>query len=348
MGLQRRRKWAKQVPLFLLLAGVALFFNSRQLLAADAIADPYVIQGMAMDLAIDTAGNRYVTGIFSGTVDFNPFVGADLKTSVLSSDDVYITRFNADGSYAWTQIFGGSAHEASFSHLIVNAGTVYVTGGCNSSDAGIGGSGSVINVGGTDCFILALDATNGAPVSGFGVNGVEVFGGTTTDLGLGLAATIDTLYVVGQIYRTNAGFNGTGTVSSVAFNKSSGFILALDLTTGAPKPTFGGDGARIFGGTTGGDYIEAATVSATSLYVCGAVTSADATLDGVGSVQSLGASDAIVLALDPVTGALQPSFGVGGFQAFCGTNDEWFLAVRVAGNLLYLAGSTLSTDGGIG
>src|SRR4051794_30351016 len=73
--------------------------------AADAVATSYppIVQGSIQSqggqgLAIDAGGNRYVVGIFSGAVDFNPLTGEDTKTS-LGGNDVFVTRFNSDGSY---------------------------------------------------------------------------------------------------------------------------------------------------------------------------------------------------------------------------------------------------------
>src|SRR6185295_8774289 len=85
-------------------------FLSSVWAASDAVADSYppVIQGNVQTVAVDAAGNRYVTGPFSGAVDFNPGVGADVKTSAsFIGGDVFVTRFNSDGTYGWTQTFGG-------------------------------------------------------------------------------------------------------------------------------------------------------------------------------------------------------------------------------------------------
>src|SRR5262249_18519550 len=149
--------------------------------SADAVAHTYppVIQGYASAVAVDTAGNHYVTGWFSGTVDFNPGTGADMKTS-FGDTDVFITRFNADGSYAWTQTFGGTYDDYAIGIAISDA-SIYVTGGFNSTDAGVGGTGSITSSGSFDAFVLALDATTGAAQSGFGSRGVQKFGGTGYD-----------------------------------------------------------------------------------------------------------------------------------------------------------------------
>jgi len=96
----------------LIIAAVAMSLN-RHATAANAVANTYppVIQGGDIaGVSVDVAGNRYVTGNFQGTLDFDPTVGVDLKPPAGNSD-CFVTRFNADGTYAWTQTFGGSASE---------------------------------------------------------------------------------------------------------------------------------------------------------------------------------------------------------------------------------------------
>jgi hypothetical protein len=62
----------------------------------------------ATALALDAAGNAYVTGYFLGTADFAPAAGHDLKTSA-GAEDGFVTRLNADGSYGWTRTLGGTS-----------------------------------------------------------------------------------------------------------------------------------------------------------------------------------------------------------------------------------------------
>ena len=79
-------------------------------------------------VSIDTFGNVYITGSYSGTVDFNPAPNAADTRTPAGSDDIFLTRFNADGSYAWTKSMGGTSKDRSNSTLIDTYGNVYVTG----------------------------------------------------------------------------------------------------------------------------------------------------------------------------------------------------------------------------
>lgn len=56
--------------------------------------------------AIGIDGEVYVTGGFSETVDFNPGDGEDLHTAS-NSQDLFLSRYEADGTYGWTITWGG-------------------------------------------------------------------------------------------------------------------------------------------------------------------------------------------------------------------------------------------------
>jgi uncharacterized repeat protein (TIGR01451 family) len=77
-------------------------------------------------LALDAAGNVYVTGKFYGTVRFG-------NTTPLvwngSEDNAFAARLNADGTFAWAEAFGVGATDAEANGIAVDAaGDVYVSG----------------------------------------------------------------------------------------------------------------------------------------------------------------------------------------------------------------------------
>ncbi len=75
----------------------------------------------------DSNGNVYIAGKFIDTVDFDPSTAIDYHTSN-GSWDIFVTKLNADGSYAWTETFGDIGRDEAYA-LVVNAdGHVYVTG----------------------------------------------------------------------------------------------------------------------------------------------------------------------------------------------------------------------------
>jgi len=78
-------------------------------------------------ICIDTSENIYLTGVFGGTIDFDPGPGEDLHTGV-GFMDAYLTRYDSDGNYIWTVTWGGSAVEIGTGVAVSPQGDVYVTG----------------------------------------------------------------------------------------------------------------------------------------------------------------------------------------------------------------------------
>src|SRR5437016_2935536 len=72
---------------------------------ADLVAPQPLVQGFVAGMGADADGNRYLTGSYYEAQDFNPGTGEDTKTPV-GWTDLFVTRYNADGAYAWTQTLG--------------------------------------------------------------------------------------------------------------------------------------------------------------------------------------------------------------------------------------------------
>jgi len=312
---------------------------------AEGQADyPPIVRGFVRGLAVDGVGNRYVVGTFSGSaVDFDPTLGTDEKSSA-GGDDVCVTRFNADGSYAWTQTFGGSGDDHGY-RLVVEKGVVYVTGDFSGSDAGVGGPGSISSAGGSDCFVLALNARDGSPRTDFGCGGVQTFGGSLDEEAYGIAVREEVVYAAGDFHSSDAGIGGTGTVSSGGH--SDCFVLALDLDDGSADTSFSSDGVQTFGGS-GHDWGEYLAFDGDVMYVVGAMTSSDAGFGGTGSVGSAGDHDCFVLALDLPFGSPRTQFSGDGVQTFGGSADDRGHCVAILGGTLYVAGVLSSSEAGVG
>jgi len=80
------------------------------------------------DIATDSWGNIYLTGSFSGAVDFGSGFGTtDIKTS--RGKAVFVTKINANATYGWTKIMGGTAGvDEGHSIATDSSGNVYITG----------------------------------------------------------------------------------------------------------------------------------------------------------------------------------------------------------------------------
>jgi gliding motility-associated-like protein len=80
------------------------------------------------DLAIDAAGNTYITGSFNLTVDFDPGTGTANLTSA-GGNDIFVLCLNTTGDYVWAIRIGGtSAFDVGYSITTDANNRVLVTG----------------------------------------------------------------------------------------------------------------------------------------------------------------------------------------------------------------------------
>lgn len=78
-------------------------------------------------LCIDSLGNVYMTGFFSGTVDFDPGAGVANLTSA-GDQDIFISKFDASGNYIWAKSIGGTSQDNGNAIAVDTLGNIYVTG----------------------------------------------------------------------------------------------------------------------------------------------------------------------------------------------------------------------------
>ncbi len=156
-------------------------------------------------IAIDGAGNCYVTGVFFGSAGF----GTNVVTS-RGQSDVVIAKTSAGGEWLWAKSFGGAAFDESWGVTATAAGECYVTGFFNGT-AEFPGT-NLVSRGGSDIFVAK-----------FGANGdllwVQQAGGTNIDQGHAVVLDVaGNLHVTGgfsvtaDIFGTNVsaqGFPGT-------------------------------------------------------------------------------------------------------------------------------------------
>jgi hypothetical protein len=83
------------------------------------------------DIAVDVAGNAFVTGVFDGSVDFDPGAGTTIKTST-GSNAVFTSKFDANGSFLWVAVFDSAGTEPQ-DIAVDSAGNVISTGGFQST-----------------------------------------------------------------------------------------------------------------------------------------------------------------------------------------------------------------------
>ena len=80
---------------------------------------------------VDDFGSIYSTGVFNGTVDFDPGSSTYYLQSNGSSD-FFISKLDSSGNFVWAKVVGGTGDEYGLSISVSSNGKVYVTGSFQS------------------------------------------------------------------------------------------------------------------------------------------------------------------------------------------------------------------------
>lgn len=103
--------------------------EGRSLLAV-ALPTVFGLGGSLLEprgVATDDAGDLYITGAFSGTVDFDPGPGTTNLTSN-GLRDIFVAKYSPSGALLYAVNFGSGGDERSNGIAIDGAGNAYITG----------------------------------------------------------------------------------------------------------------------------------------------------------------------------------------------------------------------------
>ena len=105
-------------------------------------------------VALDSAGNVTVAGVFQGTVNF----GGGLVTST-GARDIFLASYDTSGKFRWAKAYGGTDDEYPNALLIDKAGNHYLLGDF-ATTTNLGG-GALTSAGGKDIILASFDKTGG-------------------------------------------------------------------------------------------------------------------------------------------------------------------------------------------
>src|SRR5450432_3236628 len=182
--------------------------------------------GQGYSIAVDVAGNVYTTGIFSGTVDFDPGVGVDnLTYAGGTGQDIFVSKLDASGNFVWARQMGGLSPDQGKSIAVDAAGNVYTTGffqGTANFDPG--GVFNLTALGADDIFISKLDASGNFVWA-------KQMGGTSDDVGLSIAVDASgNVYTAGDFQGTANFDPGAGVFNLTTSGGEDIFISKLDAS----------------------------------------------------------------------------------------------------------------------
>jgi FlgD Ig-like domain/Beta-propeller repeat len=262
----------------------------------------------AHGVTVDAAGNVFVTGYFSGTVDFG---GGGLSSA--GGWDIFVAKFNANGVHQWSKRFGSTGNDLAKTVSADAAGDVCFTGYATGP---VDFGGGVLPAGGSFDIILVKLSPSGAHLwsKRFGTNAIDEGEGAAFD-------PTGNVVLIGY-FQTQIDFGG-GVLTGIGGN---------DI--GLAK--FDANGAHLwsqrFGSVQDDIGVGIATDTAGNVLVTGLF---NLTVDfGGGGLVSAGARDIFVAKFD-ANGAHQWS------QRMGGTNDDisFSAAVDDSGNV-FISGAT--------
>lgn len=151
----------------------------------------------AAAVAVDGAGNAYVTGVFDGELD----LGLDGPLSAGKSGDAFVASFDPDGAPRWVRRLGGDGHDVAVDVAATADGHVAITGNVVGADELFGAALGAHTSGG---FVALLD-TSGELVW------YDLVGDGSEDVGRRVAAAPDGSFLVAGNVGDIAVLGGTAT-----------------------------------------------------------------------------------------------------------------------------------------
>jgi len=79
-------------------------------------------------LAVDAAGNTWITGLYASSFDFDPSSAIMNLPAPAGSNDVYISKFDNSGNYVWAGAVGGPQNDGVRGICVDMTGNCYVSG----------------------------------------------------------------------------------------------------------------------------------------------------------------------------------------------------------------------------
>ena len=171
------------------------------------------------DVAVDAAGNSYVTGSFSNSADFGG--GAITSRGVL---DIFLASFTPAGAHRWSRGFGDKSPDLGYGVAVDNNSNVYITGqfraDSSSSVGGVSFGGAVLKSNGSgDIFVASFTSVGAHRWS-------KNWGGAGADTGHGVATDSSN-----NVYLTGAASSGVTFGGGALKNMGGADVFVASFTS---------------------------------------------------------------------------------------------------------------------
>lgn len=175
----------------------------------------------AMGIAVDAAGNAYVTG-FTASADFPTSPGAPQSSIGRGGSgirDAFVTKLNASGALVYSTFLGGAADDIGNGIAVDSSGNAAVTGITVSADFPTRNALQSSLRGTTDAFVAKLNAAGSAWIYS------TYLGGDDTEVGKGIAVDGQgNAYVTGLTASLNLPL-----LNPLQSTRGGGYVAKLDL-----------------------------------------------------------------------------------------------------------------------
>ncbi|MBI5962998.1 MAG: SBBP repeat-containing protein [Chloroflexi bacterium] len=286
-------------------------------------------------IAVDSNGNIYTIGDFTGTADFDPNAGTSSLTSA-GGRDIFVSKLDGNGNFVWAKNMGGTYSDVGLDITLDSSGNVYTTGGFVDTadfDPGVGVS-NLSSAGSADIFVSKLDSNGGFVWA-------KSMGGMGKDDGLEIRLDSNgNIYTIGRFENTADFDPGASAFNLTSAGLSDSFISKLDHNGNFVW-------AKSMGGADYDDGYSIALDSNDNIYAMGGF-SGTADFDpgpGIFNLTSAGYEDIFISKLD-ADGNLLWAKSIGG------TDYDYGGTIALdSGNNIYMTGDysgTVDFDSGTG
>lgn len=174
-------------------------------------------------ITVDKTGNIYVTGYFTGTINFDP-PSTTYEFTEVGNGNIFVLKMDGDGNTLWAKAMGGSNGESGYSISVDDSGNIYTTGwfaGAVDFDPGL------------DTFLLTSNGKSDIFVHKMDIDGnflwAKCFGGADSDYGYSIRIdATGNIFTTGNFLETVDFDPGENVFNITCTGQDDSFVQKLD------------------------------------------------------------------------------------------------------------------------